>query len=219
MKTMKFKAAIYDLDGVIVDTVPLHFKAWQRMFSEYGKEFSFDDYKQKVDGIPRVDGCRAILTDASDDIIKAACDKKQGYYLEYLESEGVKVYDTTISLIKELRTNGIKTAVISSSKNCPKILDSAGITDLFFVQINGNDITKGKPDPQIFLMAAERLGINPDGCVVFEDATLGVEAAKRAGMLCVGIDRNNKPHLFTKADLAVTDLGEVDFNRLQSLFT
>lgn len=214
---MEFKAAIFDLDGVIVDTVPLHFKAWQKMFSGYGKDFSFDDYKQKVDGIPRIDGCRAILTDASDEEIRQACDKKQGYYLDLLAKGGIKIYQTTISLIKELKSKGIKTAVISSSKNCPAILDKAGIAEFFAVQISGNDISKGKPDPQIFLMAAERLGAEPSTCIVFEDATLGVEAAKRAGMRCVGIDRNSQPYLFKKADLVVSDLAEINFKSLASL--
>ena len=214
---MEFKAAIFDLDGVIVDTVPLHFSAWQKMFAESGKDFSFDDYKQKVDGIRRVDGCRAILTDANDEVIKEACDKKQGYYLEFLNRGGIKVYQTTISLIKELKSKGIKIAVISSSKNCPAILDKAGIAEFFQARVSGDDISKGKPDPQIFLMAAEKLGVEPSGSVVFEDATLGVEAAKRAGMRCVGIDRNSQPYLFEKADLVVTDLGEISFKSLDSL--
>jgi len=215
---MAMKAAIFDLDGVIVDTVPLHFKAWQRMFSEYGKDFTFEDYKQKVDGIPRLAGCRAILTDVDDETIDEASEKKQGYYIKLLKEEGVVVYDTTIALLKEIISNNIKTACVSSSKNCPLILDKVGITDLFEVQLSGNDIKKGKPDPQIFLMAAERLNISPGDCLVFEDATLGVEAGKRAGMKCVGIDRDKKPYLFEKADAVVEDLGQTTLEKLQTLF-
>jgi len=216
---MAFKGAIFDLDGVIVHTVPLHFKAWKRMFAEYGKpDFTMEDYKHKVDGIPRVDGCRAILTGASDQTIKEACDKKQDYYLEYLKEQGAEVYETTIQLIKELTSKGIRPAVISSSKNCARILDKAGLTELFDIQINGNDITKGKPDPQIFLMSAEQLGLDTSECVVFEDATLGVEAAKNAKMKCVGIDRHGTPEILSKADIVVSDLGEVNFEKVSSLF-
>jgi beta-phosphoglucomutase len=215
---MAFQAAIFDLDGVIVDTVPIHFKAWKRMFSDYGIEFTFDDYKKKVDGIPRIDGCRAILTDLSDDEISTASDKKQVYYLEYLEKEGIKVYESTISLIKQLLENKIKVAVISSSKNLLMILKKTNTESLFEVKIGGNDITKGKPDPQVFLMAAERLGVPAGEALVFEDATLGVEAAKRAGMHCVGIDRDNHPELFQKADIIVKDLSEVDFQGILSIF-
>lgn len=216
---MIFKAAIFDLDGVIVDTVPLHFKAWQRMFGEYGKEFTFEDYKEKVDGIPRVDGARAILTDMPADELKKACDKKQRYFLEYLKSGEIPVYHSTIDLFKELKSQGIKIAVISSSKNCPYILSKINAYPLIDVEVNGNDITKGKPDPQIFLMAAERLGVEPSESVVFEDAILGVEAAKRGGMKCVGIDRHNDPDALKMADIIVKDLSEVNYERLlQELF-
>jgi len=216
---MEFKAAIFDLDGVIVDTVPLHFNAWKRMFNDYGKEFDFNDYKQKVDGIPRIDGCRAILTDLSDKEIIEASDKKQGYYMQFLSEKGVKVYDTTVSLIEEILAVGIHTAVVSSSKNLHLILEKVGLADKFEVKLSGSDVTKGKPDPQIFLMAAEKLNIAPEESIVFEDATLGVEGAKRANMHCVGIDRSNRPDLFKKADIVVSDLGEVNLIRLQSLFS
>jgi beta-phosphoglucomutase len=215
---MSFKAAIFDLDGVIVDTVPIHFHAWKSMFGDYGKEFTFDDYKKKVDGIPRIDGCKAILTELSDDEIKTASDKKQVYYLEYLQKEGIKIYDSTITLIKSLIQNKIKVAVISSSKNLLMILEKTQLKYLFEVIISGNDITKGKPDPQVFLMAAERLGVSPEDSLVFEDATLGVEAAKHAGMKCVGIDRDNHPGLFKKADMVVKDLSEADYDKLVSMF-
>lgn len=212
------KGAIFDLDGVIVDTVPLHFKSWKRMFEEYGHQFTFEDYKNKVDGIPRVDGARAILTDLSDKELKQACDKKQGYYLQYLKKDKVPIYSETIDLIKELRSKGIKVAVISSSKNTPYILESIGLIDKIDTKIDGNDITKGKPDPQIFLMAAEKLGVSPENCVVFEDAVLGVQAAKRAGMLCIGIDRHNDPVSLKHADLIVKDLQEINYPKLNAFF-
>ena len=215
---MSFKAGIFDLDGVIVDTVPIHFHAWKSMFADYGKPFNFDDYKKKVDGIPRIDGCKAILTELSDDEIITASDKKQVYYLEYLQKEGIKVYESTVDLIKNLLSRKVRVAVISSSKNLLMILEKTQLKDLFEVIISGNDITKGKPDPQVFLMAAERLKVLPSESVVFEDATLGVEAAKRAGMRCVGIDRDNHPDLFNKADVVVRDLSETDYDKLVSIF-
>jgi len=212
------KAAIFDLDGVIVNTVPLHFKAWQRMFKEYGKDFTFEHYKQKVDGIPRRDGARAILTDISNDELKKASDKKQSYFVEYLEQEKIPVYNTTVDLVKDFRKNALKTGVISSSRNCLNILKKLDLVALFDVIITGNDITKGKPDPQVFFMAAEKMSVEPQECVVFEDAVLGVEAAKRAGMRCVGIDRYAEPERLKKADLVVGDLGEVDLETIRALF-
>jgi len=211
---MAFKAVISDLDGVIVNTVPLHFKAWKKMFGEYGREFSFKDYEELVDGIPRQDGARAILTGLSAQELNEACDKKQGYFLEYLKSEKVPVFKTTVALMKNLREKGIKIAVISSSKNCPYILKTTGLYPLVDAEVNGNDITKGKPDPQIFLMASQRLNIAPEECIVFEDAILGVEAARRAGMRCVGVDRHNDLSRLKKADIIVKDLSEVNYERL-----
>ncbi len=212
------KAAIFDLDGVIVNTVPLHFKAWQRMFAEYGKEFSFEEYKEKVDGIPRMDGARAILTDLDENELEKAGSKKQGYFLEYLNSEEIPVYKTTVVLIKAIKKEKIKRGAISSSKNCLPVLKKVNLVDLFDVIITGNDVTKGKPDPQVFFMAAEKMSVEPAGCVVFEDAVLGVEAAKRAGMKCVGIDRYGKPERLKKADLVVGDLGEVNIEKIKELF-
>ncbi len=215
---MDFKAAIFDLDGVIVNTVPLHFKAWQKMFKEYGRDFTFEDYKEKVDGIPRLDGARAILNEASEDELKKASEKKQGYFLEYLERAKIPVYNSTVDLIKNFKEKGLKVAIISSSKNCLSVLKKIALVDLFDVIITGNDITKGKPDPQVFLMAAKKVSVDPVECVVFEDAVLGVEAAKRAGMRCIGIDRYGKPDRLNKADLVVSDLAEVDMEKIKVLF-
>ncbi len=212
------KAAIFDLDGVIVNTVPIHFKAWKRMFEEYGRKFSFQDYKEKVDGIPRIDGGRAILTDLSVKELTKATDKKQRYFLEYLKKEKIPVFRSTVKLMRELKRRGIKVAVISSSKNSPYILKRTGIIKLIDAEVSGNDITKGKPHPQIFFMAAEKVGIKPVNCVVFEDAILGVEAARRAKMPCVGIDRHNDPQGLKEADIVVNDLREINYNQLVSLF-
>ncbi len=215
---MPLEAAIFDLDGVVVNTVPIHFKAWKRMFNEYGHEFTFDDYKLKVDGIPRYDGARAILTELSEEEIREAGNKKQGYFRELLDAEEIPRYETTINLIDQLQEAGIKVAVISSSKNCPLILQRINLFDRLDTVISGQDITKGKPDPQIFLMAAERLRAMPRQCVVFEDAVLGVEAAKRGEMKCVGIDRYDNPKRLAKADIVVKDAGEVTVSTLKKMF-
>lgn len=214
---MSFKGVIFDMDGVLVDTVPLHFKAWKKMFNGYGKEFNLEDYKSKVDGIPRLNGARAILTDLNSEELKKACDQKQEYFMGYLQTEGIDVYPTSVNLIKELKDNQIKIAVISSSRNCPYILKKTAIDKLIDVQISGGDITKGKPDPAIFLMARDKLGLRGEECIVFEDAHLGVEAAKRADIFTVGVDRHNDPECLAKADLIIKDLGEVDYNRLKTL--
>ena len=215
---MVLKGAIFDLDGVIVDTVKLHFKAWKKMFTEHNKEFDFEDYKSKVDGIPRVDGAKAILEDLSEQEIEEAAAKKQNYFLEFIEDDKVKVYEETLNLIDSLKSQGVKIAAISSSKSCRYILDKVNLIDKFQVIIAGNEVKKGKPDPDIFLMASKQLGLDPKECLVFEDATLGVEAAKRAKMKCIGIDRHGDKMRLAKADLVVSDLGQLNSKKLEELF-
>ena len=215
---MSFKGAIFDLDGVIVNTVPLHFKAWQRMFTDYGKKFTFEDYKKKVDGIPRFDGARAILTDLSSEEIEKASAKKQGYYLGLVDSGEIEIYPSTVELIKEFKKRSIKIAAASSSRNCRYILEKVGLINLFDAIIGGTDFKKGKPDPEIFLMAASNISVLPEESVVFEDAILGVEAAKRGKMRCVGIAREGDKEVLKKADIVVNDLSEITYNQLEGIF-
>ena len=112
-----WSAAIFDMDGVIVDTVPIHFQAWKRMAEEYGRPFTFEDYQAKVDGIPRIDGARAILEGMDEDTVRAAGEKKQQYFLEFLGKEKIPIYESTIDLIAELRRERISVTIIPSSKN------------------------------------------------------------------------------------------------------
>jgi len=216
---MSLKGVIFDMDGVIVNTVPLHFKAWKKMFSEYGHKFSFKDYKQKVDGIPRISGARAILTDLTEEELQKAAAKKQEHFLQLLSKEGIKVYPDAVNLIKQLKKNKIKRAVISSSKNCRYILGKAKLIKFFKVIISGKDIKRGrgKPHPDIFLMAARKLKIPTKECVVVEDALLGIIAAKRAKIKAVGIDRYKKPARLKKADLIVHNLRQLNLPKLERL--
>ncbi len=211
-------AAIFDMDGVVVDTVMLHFRAWKRMFEEHGHPFTFDDYKAKVDGIPRRDGARAILTDLSDADLERACSIKQGYFLESLEKEKIPAYPGTVALIKAIRASGRKAALISSSRNLPRIIRSAGVEDIWDAIVSGTEIRKGKPDPEVFLTAASRIGMPPARCVVVEDASQGVEAARRGGMKCIGIDRHGDPGRLAKADIVVKDLSEIGLKDVEALF-
>ncbi len=214
---MNLKGGIFDLDGVIVNTVPLHFEAWKKMFTEYGKDFSFADYEHKVDGIPRISGARAVLGELSETELEKAAAKKQSYFLELLERNDVETYPGTVALIKELKASGLKRAAISSSKNCLPILKRVALDKMFDIIITGNDVKKGKPNPDVFLLASEKLNLNPADCIVFEDAVLGVEAARRAKMKCVGIDRYGKPQRLAKADLVVSDLSEINLAKLREI--
>lgn len=214
---MRIRGAIFDIDGVIVDTVPLHFRAWKRMFEEYGHSFTMADYLAKVDGRPRLEGAAAILTELDAKEIKEAGDKKQSYYLEFLDKEPLAEFESTIKLIKEMKERGIKLAAASSSKNARRILQKIGLLDVFEVNVSGADFKKGKPDPEIFLTASSRLGLKPEECVVFEDAKSGVEAAKNGGFPCIGIDRHGNREALKVADRVVDDLEEISLKEILEL--
>lgn len=216
---MALKGVIFDMDGVVVNTVPLHFKAWKKMFSEYHKKFTFKDYKQKVDGIPRSSGARAILSDLPKKELEMAASKKQKYFMEFLKKQGVKIYSDTLGLIINLKKNKIKRAVISSSKNCLYILKKAKLNKFFNVIIPGGDVRRGKPHPDIFLLAARRLGLKTWECIVVEDALLGIVAAKRAKMKTVGVDRYGKQARLKKADWVVHNLKGVTSDKLKGLIS
>lgn len=184
-------AVIFDLDGVIVSTDDCHYEAWKRLADEEGIYFD-KKINRRLRGVSRMDSLEIILERASGTYSaeeKAAlADRKNRYYRELIQKltpadllPGVK------SILEDLKTNGIKIAVGSSSKNAPLILERIGFKDYFDAVVDGNDLTKSKPDPQVFLLAAERLGVAPEYCVVVEDADAGVEAALAAGMQVVGV--------------------------------
>lgn len=216
-RNRSLKAAIFDLDGVIVNTVPFHFGAWKAMFAEYGKKFTFGVYKEKVDGIPRMAGARAVLRDLSEKELEKAAQKKQRLYLQHLNKRSIPVYKNSVKLIKELRKNKVKIGVVSSSRNCSYILKKSGLSRLVDAEVNGKEITRGKPHPQMFLRGAEKLKVKPRDCVGFEDAILGVKAIKRAGMKCVGIDRYRNPQRLKEADIVVSDLRQIKVAKLKEL--
>jgi beta-phosphoglucomutase len=214
---MKINAAILDLDGVIVNTVPLHFKAWKKMFEAYGHEFTMKDYLGKVDGRPRLEGAAAILTELGPEEIKKAGDVKQGYYLELLENDPIEIFKSSVKIIKELKKRGLRLAAASSSKNAVRILKKIKLYDIFEVNVSGADFEKGKPDPEIFLTAAKKLGVIPAETVVFEDAKSGVGAAVKGGFRCIGINRHDNADALAGADRIVNDLSEISVEEILKL--
>ncbi len=213
---MKFRGAIFDLDGVLVDTVPVHFWAWKTMFESRGIPFDTDAYLNYVDGRTRQDGVRAMMPHANEAVITAAADQKQALFVDRL-TDGLKVFESSIRLVNRLSEAGIQMAVASSSANIKSILVQAGIHDRFGSIVSGSEIANGKPHPQIFLTAAQQLGLTAEECVVFEDATSGVQAAKSGGFYCIGVDRNEQPDRLAGADTLVSDLGELDAANLFAL--
>src|SRR5919198_2448180 len=236
-----YDAVLFDLDGVLTKTASVHAAAWKRLFDEIlerhaadtGEAFvPFDidaDYRRYVDGKPRYDGVAAFLEARGIELpwgapedppgaqtVQALGNLKDQYFMQHLEQHGVEVYESSIALVRTLRAQEIKTAVVSSSKNCTAVLEAAGISQLFDARVDGTDITrlglKGKPAPDAFLEAARRLRTEPSRAVVVEDAIAGVEAG-RAGRfgLVIGVDRSGQSRALRQAgaDAVVTDLAQV----------
>lgn len=213
---MTIKGIIFDLDGVLVDTVPVHYSAWRRMFQEYGYEFGKQQYRDLVDGRPRFDGARAVMVKHSDVEIRKAADKKNEYYIEAIDQGEFKVFPAAIELVRQSQNDGLVLAAASSSANVRTVLKKAGLLGAFAVVVGGDDVKKGKPNPEIFLTAAEKLGLLVDECIVIEDSSSGVEAAKSGGFYCVGLQLEEHAEHLSGADETVYSLSDVNINRIEN---
>jgi beta-phosphoglucomutase len=185
------RGVIFDLDGVLVKTDELHYASWKQVTEAEGIPFD-RSVNERLRGISRLDSVRIILERArrqySEAEQAALAERKQAIFRSLLERlTAADLLPGAVELVVALRARGIRTAVGSSSKNTSFILDKLGLRCYFDVVVDGNDIVRSKPDPEVFLLAAARLGLAPQECVVVEDAVAGVEAARRAGMAVFGI--------------------------------
>jgi len=238
-------AVIFDTDGVLTDTARVHAEAWKQLFDEYLKEhtkrheaefhpFDIDtDYRLYVDGKPRYDGVKSFLESrgislpygnpnnkAGEETICGLGNRKNRYFVARLKREGARPYESSIRFVENLKTLGLRTAVISASRNAEEVLEAAGLRGIFDVKVDGVDADelhlKGKPDPAIFLEAARQMGIKPENAIVMEDALAGVEAGRRGKFrLVIGIDRVGQGEELEKrgADIVVRDLSELKIRR------
>jgi beta-phosphoglucomutase family hydrolase len=233
-------AVVFDTDGVLTDTASVHSAAWKRLFDEYLQQradrlgepfrpFEERDYLRYVDGKPRYDGVAGFLAargitlpwgDPSDppshQTVCGLGNGKNRYFLAHLREHGVDAFPSSVAFVRELRANGVRTAVVSASRNMRAVLDAAGIRELFEVAVDGEDAARlglaGKPDPALFLEAAGRLEVPPARAVVVEDALAGVEAGRRGGFgMVVGVDRAGQAAELAArgADVVVDDLGRL----------
>ena len=209
------KAVIFDLDGVIVDTARYHFLAWKRLADELGIKFTEED-NERLKGVSRIRSMEILMelggVTLSQYEKEKLANKKNTWFVDYVERMmPEEIYSGVRVLIEKLKERGIHIALASSSKNARTVLQLLHIQNLFEVVTDGTMITHSKPDPEIFLLAAEKLGIDPKDCLVFEDAEAGVEGALAAGMLCVGI--GSQEQLF-KAHKVIRHTGDFTMEML-----
>jgi beta-phosphoglucomutase len=215
---MNIAACIFDLDGVIVDTARYHFLAWKRLTEKLGIDFTEDD-NERLKGVSRMTSLDIILEIGKlklDDYMKLEYARlKNEWYIDYINKmTPEEILPGCLDLLKELKAANIRTAIGSASKNTPLILDRIGIKEYFDAIADGNIVSKAKPDPEVFITAAELVGVKPDKCVVFEDAIAGVQAAINAGMFCIGI---GSPDILTKAHYVISGLNEMNLARLLTI--
>jgi len=199
-------AVLWDMDGVLVDTAPFHYQAWRALFAGLGKDLSDEEFRRTF-GLRNDDILRANLGDMPPERLRELGRRKEELFREAIRGK-VQPLPGAVALVRRLRESGVKTAVVSSAprRNVETLLDALGISDGFDALVAEEDAERGKPDPQGYLVAAERLGERPEDCVVIEDAPGGVEAAKRAGMRCIGLAAGREPDALACADVVVAGL-------------
>lgn len=188
---MSIKAVIFDLDGVIVSTDELHYEGWKALADREGIEFN-KTINNRLRGVSRMASLEIILERASkqytQDEKNEMCTYKNDIYVKLLDNlTSGDILDSADAVLDTLKAMGIKVAIGSSSKNTKKILTQIGLIDKFDAIADGTDITHSKPDPEVFLCAAKKLGIEPKYCAVVEDAVAGIQAAKAAGMTACAV--------------------------------
>jgi beta-phosphoglucomutase len=209
---------IFDLDGVIVDTAKYHYLAWKNLADELNFEFT-KEHNELFKGVSRK-RCLEILlkladVDASQKQFDTWMVEKNKDYLAYIEKmDASEILPDVPRVLEFLKTNNIPIALGSASKNAEPILKKVDLLPYFKALVDGNSVTKAKPDPEVFLIAADKLGVSPENCVVFEDAVAGIAAANAASMVSIGIGDKN---ILSEADYNFKDFTEISLEVLKKL--
>ena len=215
MKEKIYKCGIFDLDGVLVDTAKYHYLAWKQLAAQLGFEFTLEQ-NEALKGVSRMRSLDILLADGGltgkftdAEMEKLAAEKNEIYVRYIRELKQEELFPGVVETFRAMKAADVKIALGSASKNASMILDRLQITPYFDAIIDGTKVTKAKPDPEVFLLAAQELGIAPCDCVVFEDSQAGIEAAKSADMLAVGVGTQAQ---LPKADLLVSNVSEFSWN-------
>jgi beta-phosphoglucomutase len=212
------KGIIFDLDGVIVDTAKYHYLAWKKLANQLGFEFT-KEQNELFKGVSRK-RCLDILLEMGN--LSATQKQKDVWmieknndYLEYIEKmDDSEILPDVPKILTLLKENAIPIALGSASKNALPILEKVGLVHFFDVIVDGNNVTKAKPDPEVFLMAAKKMNIQPKDCIVFEDAVAGIDAANAANMISIGI---GEKEVLSKAQFIFKDFTEISTDFISKL--
>jgi len=218
---LKNFAVIFDMDGTMVDNTPYHYKTWQVMFEKYGMgDLSSHTYYSEFSGVPVMDTVQRLFAgDRDADGLTQLVKEKESIYQNLYTPHAAPI-NGLIAFLDELKQNGIKIAIASSASihDIDFILERIHVRDYFDVIIDGSQVTKGKPNPDIFLKAAEHLQTLPENCVVIEDSIAGIKAGNAAGMKVIGITTGNTAEKLQPAALVINDFTELNIENLAELF-
>ncbi|AUC84652.1 beta-phosphoglucomutase [Polaribacter sp. ALD11] len=212
------KGFIFDLDGVIVDTAKYHYLAWKKLANQLGFEFT-KEQNELFKGVSRKRCLEILLEIGNREATQEEFDtwmvEKNVDYLAYIENmDASEILPDVPRILQFLKEKNIPIALGSASKNARPILEKVNLIHYFGAIVDGNNVTKAKPDPEVFLLAAKQLGVNAEDCVVFEDAVAGVEAANAANMISIGIGDKN---VLSEGQFNFTDFTEISNNFIQKL--
>ncbi|MDO5981206.1 HAD family hydrolase [Flavivirga spongiicola] len=215
------KAVIFDMDGVIIDSEPMHNKAYHDMFNEIGIDVS-DALYQSFTGQSTINICKRLcdhfnLTETPETLVAL----KRKHYKRFFDSNSdLALIDGVLDLIKDYHRNGLTLVLASSAAmtSINQIFERFDLDQYFIAKLSGGDLKASKPHPEIFIKAAEASGFNNDECIVIEDSTNGIKAAKAADIFCVGFDSfHSKNQDYSTADMIITDFKDIAFNKINTL--
>ncbi len=216
---MKIKACLFDLDGVVVDTARYHFLAWKKIADDLGFSFSEHD-NERLKGVSRMESLDILLEIGKIKVNPKTKEElaasKNSLYVSYIQKMTPdEILPGVIRFLDELHSGGMLIALGSASKNAMSILDKINISQKFDAIIDGNKVSKAKPDPEVFLKGAFELGVDPHNCLVFEDAQAGIDAARNGGMHIIGI---GQPENLTNAEFVIPGFEALNMNQLRSWY-
>ena len=220
-KTSPNFAAIFDMDGTLIDNTPYHFKSWQMMYAKYGKgELSKQTYYTVISGVPVLETIRRVFGEGrNEEELKALFNEKEAFYRESY-APYIRPINGLENFLAELKSAGVKIAMGTSAtqEDIDFVFNHIAIQDYFDVIINSTMVTKPKPDPQVYLRAAEKINMPPAKCVVFEDSLAGIKSGNSAGMKVIGITTGHTADELQPVNLVIDDYTGLTVEKIADLF-
>lgn len=207
------RAVIFDLDGVLVWSVPMHWRAFQQTFASVGRSFSFEEYMSFAVGASRDQVIRHVLGDLPDAELRHFMEEKERHVKHYLSEKGIDAIPGAIDFVRSVRSRGLKTAVATASRTPEIMLESIGALELFDAIVGRGKVSRSKPHPDVYLLAAETLQVEPRECLVIEDSSVGVEAGRAAGMRVLALTTTEGPAGLASANAVYSGFDEILLER------